>query len=189
MATKAIIHKIELAIADMDRQYYRDHSLTIARHPSETEERVMVRLLAFVLYAHDDLKFGRGLSTQDEPDLWRTDLTDAIELWIDVGRPDEREIRRACGRAEEVVVVCYGGRAVDLWWSQNRERLTGLPNLTVLALPQDGTRALARLASRTMRLQCNVQEGQVSVIGNGEIVPVEPTTLFASVTERSARRS
>lgn len=178
MAAKATIYKLELAIADMDRHYYRDHSLTIACHPSETDERVMVRVLAFVLYAHEALTFGRGLSTQDEPDLWRRDLTGAIDLWIDVGQPDEREIRRACGRAKQVVILCYGGRAADLWWSQNRERLTRLPNLTVIALPPESTRALARLANRTMRLQCNVQEGQVSVIGSGEVVQVEPTRLL-----------
>lgn len=179
MATKATIYKLELQIADMDRHYYRDHSLTIACHPSETEERMMARVLAFVLYAHDALTFGRGLSTQDEPDLWRKDLTGAIELWIDVGQPDERAIRRACGRAKQVVVVCYGGRSADLWWSQHRERLTRLMNLTVIALPPESTRALAQQANRTMDLQCNIQEGQVSVIGTGGIVEIEPARLWA----------
>ncbi len=111
MALKATICKAELHIADMERGYYKDHALTIARHPSETEERMMVRILAFALNADDALGFGAGLSTDDEPDLWRKDLTGNIETWIDVGLPGEKRMRKACGRAEAVVVYSYGGRA------------------------------------------------------------------------------
>ena len=118
MAQKSTICKAELTIADIDRGYYRDHALTIARHPSETDERMMVRVLAFALHADDVLAFGRGLSADDEPALWRRDLTGAIEQWIDVGLPDERDVRKACGRAQEVSIVAYGGRAVDLWWAR-----------------------------------------------------------------------
>src|SRR5687768_11863492 len=107
MGSGATIYKIEVQIADMDRNYYHDHSLTIACHPSETEERLMVRLLAFLLHAHEALAFGRGLSTQDEPDLWRKDLTGIIEQWIEVGQPEERDIRRACGRAKQVTIIGY----------------------------------------------------------------------------------
>ncbi len=178
MATGAMICKAELQIADMDRNYYQNHSLTVACHPSETNERMMVRVLAFALYAHEFLSFGRGLSAQDEPDLWQKDLTGAIDLWIDVGQPDERDIRRACNRAKQVVVVCYGGRGVDLWWSQNRDKLERLSNLSVIALPYASTQALARLANRTMQLQCNIQERQVTVIGGSDIVQIEPAALM-----------
>ncbi len=119
MALKATIFKVELQVADMDRSYYGDHALTIARHPSETDERMMLRVLAFALHAGPDLAFGKGLSTDDEPDLWQRDLTGAIALWIDVGQPDEKLLRRACGRAREVVVYAYG-RGVDLWWDRAR---------------------------------------------------------------------
>ncbi len=127
VALKSTICKAELAVADIERGYYRDHVVTIARHPSETDERMMVRLLAFALHADDALAFGRGLSTDGEPDLWRRDLTGTIEQWIDVGLPDEREVRKACGRAREVHVLAYGGRAVDLWWQASRDetRATG----------------------------------------------------------------
>lgn len=175
---RATIFKAELQIADIDRNYYQDHSLTIARHPSETDERMMVRVLAFVLYAHEQLSFGSGLSAQDEPDLWQKDFTGAIERWIEVGQPEERAVRRACGRAKYVVVLGYGGRSMDLWWSQNRDKLERLENLSVLALPPAGTQALARLATRAMRLQCNVQEGQVSVIGGSDIIHFEPVVLM-----------
>ena len=118
MALKATIFKAELHIADMERGYYHDHALTVARHPSETDERMMVRLLAFALNADETLAFGAGLSTDDEPDLWRKDLTGSIETWIDVGLPDEKRIRKACGRADEVFVYSYGGHAAQLWWQQ-----------------------------------------------------------------------
>ena len=134
MAIKATIFKATLQIADMDRHYYAEHALTLARHPSETDERMMVRLLAFALYAGDALAFGKGMNSDDEPDLWQKDLTGAIERWIEVGLPDERVIRKACGRAAQVVVVSYG-RAADIWWNENRDKLQRLDNLTVIRLP------------------------------------------------------
>jgi len=100
----------------MECGYYQDHALTIARHPSETEERMMVRLLAFALNADGTLVFGAGLSADDEPDLWCKELTGNIQTWIDVGLPDEKRIRKACGRADSVFVYSYGGRAAQLWW-------------------------------------------------------------------------
>jgi uncharacterized protein YaeQ len=181
MASGATIYKADVQIADMDRNYYQDHSLTIACHPSETEERMMVRLLAFVLHAHGELVFGRGLSAQDEPDLWRKDLTGNIELWIEVGQPEERDIRRACGRAKQVAIIGYGGRATDLWWSRNRAQLEGIKNLTVMALPFSDIKALARFARRSMRLQCNIQEGQISVIDGSSIVQIEPVRLMPPI--------
>jgi uncharacterized protein YaeQ len=105
MALKSTIFKVELSVADIDRGYYRDHSLTLARHPSETDERMMVRLLAFALHADPALEFGRGLSAEDEPDLVRRDLTGASEQWIEVGLPDEPEVRKACGRSRAVSVM------------------------------------------------------------------------------------
>src|ERR1700754_3964462 len=153
MALKSTIFKIDLQIADMDRGYYADHSLTIARHPSENDERMMVRVLAFALHAHEALAFGRALSADDEPDLWRRDLTGAIEQWIDVGQPDERLLRKACNRSQEGVLLTYG-RAAEVWWAQNRGALERLANLRVLHLPVEMSQALAELVERSMRLQC-----------------------------------
>lgn len=179
MALKATIFKAGLQIADMDRNYYQSHVLTLARHPSETDERMMVRVLAFALYADEALSFGKGLSADDEPDLWRKDLTGAIDLWIDVGLPDEREIRKASGRARQVVVVCYGSRGAEVWWSQNRGRLERLDNLTVINLPVSGTQALAALANRNMQLQCTVQDGLVWLGSETTTVQIEPAVLHA----------
>ena len=177
MAANATIFKAALQIADIDRSYYQDHALTVARHPSETDERMMVRLLAFVLHAHPALAFGKGLSTEDEPDLWQKDLTGAIELWIDVGQRDEKGLRRACGRARQVVVYTYGGRGADLWWRQNREKLERVDNLTVLNLPLDTSRALAKLAQRNMQLQCTIQDGQIWMGDRDNTVQVELATV------------
>lgn len=183
MANRATIYKAELQIADIDRNYYQNHSLTIACHPSETEERMMVRLLAFVLYADEHLTFGRGLSAQDEPDLWKKDLTGAVDVWIEVGQPDAKDLRRACARARQVVLVCYGGRTVDIWWSQQREQLERLRNLTIRVLAPAATQALTKIAQRHMTLQCNVQEGQVSVLAGSDFVEIEPATLLATASE------
>ncbi|BAL24388.1 YaeQ family protein [Azoarcus sp. KH32C] len=177
MALKATIYKADLSVADMDRGYYGDHNLTIARHPSETDERMMVRLLAFGLHADPALTFGKGLCVDDEPDLWQKDLTGAIQRWIDVGQPDEKWIRKACGRADEVVVISYG-RASDVWWNGVRDKVARLGNLTVWNLDSDIAPALAALTKRTMRLQCTVQDGQVWMTDGAETVVVEPKRLM-----------
>jgi uncharacterized protein YaeQ len=174
MALKATIYKADLQIADMDRNYYADHALTLARHPSETDERMMVRLLAFVLHAREGLGFGKGLCVDDEPDLWQKDLTGAIQLWIDVGHPDEKWLRKACNRSEQVVLVNYGGRTSEIWWEQNRNALARLDKLTVLNLPTEAVDELRALASRTMRLQCTVQDGQVWITDGTRTAHIEP---------------
>jgi uncharacterized protein YaeQ len=177
MAQKATIFRAELAVADMDRQHFATHALTLARHPSETDERMMVRLLAFALNADEALAFGRGLSTEDEGDLMQRDLTGAIARWIDVGLPDERSLRKASGRAGRVIVYAYGGRAVDLWWAKNREALERLPNFSAFDVPLEASEALAKLAQRTMQLQCTVQDGHVWFSNATETVAVTPTVL------------
>jgi len=173
MALKSTIFKVTLSVADVGRGYYRDHDLTIARHPSETDERMMVRVLAFALHADDTLAFGRGLSTDDEPDLVRRDLTGTIERWIDVGLPDERDIRKACGRARDVDVVAYGGRAVELWWQDAMPRLERQPGLAVTEVPGDASRSLAQMVRRFMRLQVTIQDDHVLVADDSTSVAVE----------------
>jgi uncharacterized protein YaeQ len=69
MALKATIFKAEVRIGDVDRNYYQDHALTVVRHPSETDERMMVRVLAFALHVHDAHALGKGVGVDDEPDL------------------------------------------------------------------------------------------------------------------------
>ena len=178
MALKATICKASLQVADMDRNYHAEHTLTVARHPSETDERMMVRLLAFALNAHEYLAFGKGLSETDEPDLWQKDLTGAIEHWIEVGQPDDKRLLRACGRASRVTVYAYGNRA-ELWWKPFGEKLERAKNLAVWRVPAAGAQALAKLAARSMDLQCTVQEGRLYFSNAAETVEMELVPLKA----------
>ena len=173
MALKATIFKAELQVSDLDRGHFETHALTIARHPSETDERMMVRLLAFALNADSALEFGRGLSAEDEPDLVKKDLTGQIELWIDVGLPDEREVRKAAGRADEVKVYAYGARSAALWWAANGEALSKLKNVTVLEVTAETCEVLKRFAERNMKLSCTVQDGHAWFASGEETLSVE----------------
>jgi uncharacterized protein YaeQ len=168
MALKATIFKVELQISDLDRHYYQAHTLTIARHPSETDERMMVRIVAFACHAHAALEFGKGLSAEDEPDLWRKDLTGAVEQWLEVGLPDAKRLRKATGRARAVIVYTYGGRSSELWWEQNRAALHKLDKLSVIDLPAEQTQALAKAATRTMQINATVQEGELWLTIHGQ---------------------
>ena len=179
MALKATIYKADLQIADMDRHVYGDHALTIARHPSETDERMMVRVLAYALYAQDGIAFTKGLFDVDEPEVWVKNLAGEITLWIDLGQPDDARIRRACSRADQVVVLCYSS-SCEVWWKQIASKLTRFSNLTVLQLPADTAQALAALAERSMRLQCMVQDGEIWINTDTASVPVKLATLQAA---------
>jgi uncharacterized protein YaeQ len=151
----------------MDRHYYHDHPLTIARHPSETDERMMLRIAIFALHAHEQLHFTRGLSTDDEPDLWQKSLHGDIDLWIELGQPDEKRVRRACGLAQEVRVYCYSGSSAELWWQQNQEKFQRFENLLVMNIHTETCRQLGTLAKRNMSLHCSIQDGTLW-LGNTE---------------------
>ncbi len=179
MAIKSTIFKATLAITDMDRGYYADHALTIARHPSENDERMMIRLLAFVLNAHEHLVFGKGLSDPDDPDLVVRDLTGEIQHWIEVGTPDERAIRKACGKARRVTVLAYS-TTTPIWWAAIQGALFRSRNLTVLSVPAAQSQELATLAQRTMHLQCSVQEGSVWIGDAQRQVQLDVSVLMAA---------
>ena len=179
MALNATIFKIDLTVTDMDRGYYASHALVLARHPSETDERMMARLLAFALNASEALAFGKGLSSEDEPDIWEKDLTNAIQLWIEVGLPDEKAVRKACGRAAQVRIYTYG-RGSERWWQDVQSGLSRPDNLAVIELPQAATQAMAALAQRTLQLQCTVQDGTVWLTDGKNTVEVTPVLLNAA---------
>lgn len=178
MALKATILKATLNIADMDRHYYADHQLTIAQHPSENDERMMIRLLAFALNAHEDLEFTKGLSTDDEPELWQKSLSDEIELWIELGLPDESRLRKACNRARQVILYAYGSRAVPIWLEKNQSKLSRFGNLRIVELPSESTEVLAGLAERNMSFQVTIQDGEVSFSNEGALANITPAPLF-----------
>lgn len=180
MALKSTVVKAELQISDLDRHYYATHNLTVAQHPSETDERLMVRLLAFALFAEERLEFGRGLSQDDEPDLWLKELTGEIDLWIDLGQPEEARIRKACGRARRAVVITYSGRSADIWWEKNSASLARSGNLTVIDIAAETVAELTTLMARSMRLNVIIQDGEVQVLGGDVTVEVRPLVRQAA---------
>jgi uncharacterized protein YaeQ len=177
MAIKATIYKADLSIADMDRNYYQEHALTIARHPSETDERMMIRLLAFALHADPALVFGKDLFDVEEPALWLKDLTGAIQLWIEAGHPDERRLLKACGRADHVVVYCYSATS-HIWFKALASKLERTKKLTIIQIPAETSAELEQLAQRTMQLQCTIQDGQVWLTDGERTVQIERETLM-----------
>jgi uncharacterized protein YaeQ len=179
MALKATIYKADLNIADMDRNYYHEHALTIARHPSETDERVMIRLLAFALNADPALSFGKDLFDVDEPALWQKDLTGAIQTWIEVGQPDERRLMKASGQAGRVLVYSYSATS-HIWFKQLASKIERARKISIINVAPESAAALEKLAQRGMQLQCTIQDGQVWITDGNETVQVEFETLMGA---------
>ncbi len=174
MAPNATIYRLELQASDMDRHHYAEHAVTLAQHPSETPERLMARLIAFVLYADERLEFGRGLSNEDEPALWQRDYGGDIEHWIELGQPDESRIRKACARARQVTVINYGGHAADVWWGRQAAALGRLKNLSVIELDPLAIDAALPLLERSMRLTSMIQDGELQLMNDRTSVALTP---------------
>jgi uncharacterized protein YaeQ len=178
LALKATIFKAELQVSDMERGHYQTYDLTLARHPSETDERLMVRLLAFALNADEALSFTKGLSTEDEPELWLKSLSGEIELWIELGQLDEKRLRRACGLAKQVIVYLYAERSAAVWWSQQQEMVRRFSNLRLVMLSVVGDTRLQSLTQRNMSLHVTVQDGQIWLSDNNQTVSIEVQDWF-----------
>jgi uncharacterized protein YaeQ len=181
MALKSTIFKAALAVADIDHGYYADHALTLARHPSETDERMMIRLVALALNAHKlqdvcqgdgTLAFGAGLSNVDEPDVWLRDFTGETKLWVEVGQPEDKPIIKACGKSDEVIVYCFN-HAAEIWWRGIENKLTRPQNLQVYRVPTEASQALAALAQRSMQLQATIQENTLTLGDGANSIDVE----------------
>ncbi|MCF1430175.1 MAG: YaeQ family protein [Shewanella sp.] len=177
MALKATVFKANLQIADMDRHYYHDHGLTLAQHPSETDERMMVRLLAYALNADKGLEFSKGLCVDVEPELWLKELSGDIRLWVEFGEADEKWLRKAASRAEQVKLYAYGGRSVPVWWQKNQSAIGRYQNLEVWNIPAEQVQALGQLVSRSMQLNYSVSDGEIYVSNGADTVLVTPERL------------
>ena len=182
MALKSTIFKAQLAVADIDHGYYADHALTLARHPSETDERMMVRLVALAFNAHafqtecggdGTLAFGAGLSDPDDPDAWLRDFTGHTRLWIEVGQPEDKPLARACSRADRELVYCFH-HAAEVWWRGIQGKLTRLDKLSVWRIPTAAAQGLAGLAERSMQLQATIQDGTLLLANAHGTVEIEP---------------
>ena len=170
MAAKATIYKTMLNIANMDSHYYAEHNLTLAKHPSENDLRLMIRLISFTLNANEELTFCKGISEDDEPDLWQKNLSGDIKLWIDLGQPDEKRIKKACGRSERVILYTYQEGMAKAWYKQMEKTLKRFNNLEVVYLNIDGD--LNSLADRSMNLQANISDNELSLIRNDDSVNI-----------------
>ena len=162
MAANATIHKALLNIANMDQHYYEEHNLTLAQHPSENDLRLMIRLVAFVLNANDTLMFCKGISQDDEPDLWQKSFGDDIEMWIDLGQPDEKRIKKACGRSQKVIIYTFKESLATIWFKQIENILFRFKNLQVIHLNIDGD--IESLYKRSMNIQCSVLDNELTLI-------------------------
>ncbi|MBW9274853.1 MAG: YaeQ family protein [Candidatus Thiodiazotropha sp. (ex. Lucinisca nassula)] len=178
MALKATVFKAEVEVSDMERGHYQTYNLTLARHPSETDKRLMVRLLAFLLNADEALSFTKGLSTDDEPDLWQKSLSDEIELWVELGQLDEKRLRRACGLAKQVIVYLYAEKSATVWWSQQQDMVRRFSNLRIAILAVVGDTRLESLAQRNMSLHATVQDNQVWLSDDQQTVIIDVQEWF-----------
>ncbi|MBU2978919.1 YaeQ family protein [Alteromonas sp. C1M14] len=161
MALKATIFKVDLSITDMDRNYYHDHNLTIARHPSENDERMMLRIIAFIANAHERLQFTKGLSDDEVPDLWQKSYSDEIELWIELGQPSEQRIKKGCNQSQQMMIYAYADNSFDMWWKKEANALALKKNLSVYTLPGPLAAVLADTVRRSMQIQVTIQDGQM----------------------------
>ncbi|AUH53207.1 hypothetical protein CXB49_21645 [Chromobacterium sp. ATCC 53434] len=177
MALNATIYKATLTLSDLDRGYYATHALTLAQHPSETLERMMLRIVAFALNASEMLAFTRGLSADDEPELWQKNYADEIELWVDLGEPDEKRLKKACSRSERAVLYSYGGRASEVWWSQNEGKLARLDKLEVYRIDFEALQTLAAIVQRSMQLTATIQDGQLWLADDAQNILIAPLRL------------
>ncbi|MDG1732648.1 MAG: YaeQ family protein [Thalassotalea sp.] len=177
MAIKATIYKATIQLSDMDRHYYDTINVTIARHPSETERRLMVRILAYILNAQEGLQFTKGLSEDDEPEMWVKNYSDVLELWIELGQLDEKRIKKGCSRAKQMHLYSYGSSA-STWWQKIKNKLSGFNNLSVTHISEETCEQLLQLHSRTMDLQCSIDSGQIWLSNNEHTVHIEPEKLL-----------
>ena len=182
MAINATIYKAHLQFADMDRNVYGEHALTLPLQPSETEERLMARLLAFALNVPADdhqgaLQLARGMADADEPDLWQKDLSDQLLHWVEVGQPEDRRLAKACGRARRVTLYCYSNSA-PIWYAGIANKISRLRNLEIWQLPSEQSQALAAMAQRSMQLQVSIQDGHAYISDGARTVEVQPQPLW-----------
>ena len=177
MALKSTVFKLNLSISDMVRNYYQDHLLTMARHPSETDQRLLLRIVAFALNAHEHLQFSKGLSSMEEPDLWQIDLTGRIEHWIDLGQPIEKRIRQSCGKSDRVSIYTYQRGTPNAWFESIKGDLERFKHLRVVQLSIKDESVVERITERSMQLNCVIDEDQVSLTSENEHLIIDMQIL------------
>ena len=172
MAQKATIFKVDVSVSDMDRHYYQEHNLTVARHPSENNERMMLRLVAFIQNAHELLTFSKGLSDDEEPDLWHKTYAGEIDLWIELGQPSEQRIKKGCNQSKQMMIYTYADNGFNAWWGKEASKLSQRSNLSIVSVQASHADELAKLVERTMQIQVTIQDGQMWLNVNEQTIEV-----------------
>ncbi|MDX2470131.1 MAG: YaeQ family protein [SAR324 cluster bacterium] len=165
MALKANIAKVNLTLSNINDHYYEDYRLTLAQHPSETDLRMIIRLAAFGLFASEGLEFTKGISTDEEPDIWSHKATGEIEHWIDLGQPTEKRIRQSISKAEKITIVGYHKEKFSRWFKGLDKKFLAQKKLEIYFLESVGTSKPEDLVQKTMDLSCTIQEDQM-LLGN-----------------------
>jgi uncharacterized protein YaeQ len=176
MALKPTIYKAQIELADSDRNCFESLSLTLAKHPSETLERMGVRLLAYCFNCTDGLTFTRGISTADEPDLWEHNDRGEIEHWFEVGQPEEPRLCKACGQARQVSVYAFA-KSTPTWWRLQGEAISALPHLQVWSLDWSAVQSASQLLDRRMQLNVSIVGGTLYLDNGSGSVSLEPNLL------------
>ncbi|MFD2178214.1 YaeQ family protein [Veronia pacifica] len=174
MSLKSTIYKAHVNVADMDRNVYVDQSLTLAKHPSETEQRMMLRILGWCLFADENLQFTKGLCVDSEPELWKKTYCDTVELWIELGLPDEKRIKRACSLSSRVVLLTYNDNASSVWKKQSLNKLYPFANLTVINVQDEILDAAANEVERTMSIQATIEDELVWFSIGDKVISIKP---------------
>jgi uncharacterized protein YaeQ len=178
MALKSTIFKADVSISDMDRNYYHEHNLTIARHPSENDQRMMLRIIAFILNANEKLEFTKGLSEVEEPDLWQKSFSDEIEVWIELGLPSEQRVKKGCNQSQHMIILSYQDNSFEEWWKKEQHKLRQKSNLSLWTLPENLAEELAQATERNMQIQATVQDGQLWLTINNNPIEVNYQKLI-----------
>tara|TARA_R110002072_G_scaffold534_6_gene4006 strand:- start:179115 stop:179657 length:543 start_codon:yes stop_codon:yes gene_type:complete len=173
MALGSTIYKVDINLSNFNTHYYQDFNLTMAKHPSEDEARMMYRLLAFLYCAHEDLKFTRGLSTTEEPELWQKDYTGQIIQWIDMGLPDLKRIRQACGKSQSVKVFTYHQNKAQEWYQKNKSDFEKNKKLEVYHFNVNENGPIDKFVKKSMVLSCIIEESHMYLSNDNERIGIE----------------
>jgi len=175
MAIGASIYKVNLNLSNFNTHYYHDFNLTMAKHPSENEARMMFRLAAFCYCAHEDLEFTKGLSTQDEPELWQKDLTGDILHWIELGQPDEKRIKQAAGKSRKVSIFTTNPNSALEWESKIKKKVSS-DKVNIYHLDVTDNGPIDRFVEKSMILSCTLEDNLMHLSNDRERIGIQVIT-------------
>ena len=180
MAQPAIIYRVNIQLSDVDRNLYQKLQTTVARHPSETPERLIARVLAYAVRFDPELAFTKGISAGDEPDLWIKGPDGRVTTWIEVGQPDPERLLKASRHAGRVILFAYGPTRFR-WENQHLSRLSAISNLTVLGIEYDFLSQIVARLQRAVNWELTITEGNLYLSIGEETLASALTVLAGSI--------